>query len=349
MRILFVDHTLGHDPKKLYEKPTGGTLTSLTLVPKYLASKGHEVYVRSMYEKNEIVDGVHYIDSSVNIPTWDVVVFNRNVLPKDFITYNKTIGAKIVWWLHDVVDLRYLPDDAYTQVDHVVALSDYCKRTFHDFYMVPNEKFTIIPNGVDKKVYYPGKYEDRNPNLYVMASALIKGFIPIETVYDNLQRINPKLEFRIYSNQALHSLVNSPQQDGFLTYMKDKGAQVYQPVSQEVLAKILRKAWCLVMPNSYPEICSNLILQARACGCPIVTSDIGANPEFVQNEVSGLMTNKFKPHDLYAWVVEFARLVCKLATNGKLHTFISENTPKDVLSWEDVGEKWDELLKRLIA
>lgn len=349
MRILFVDHTVGHDPKKLYEKPTGGTLTSLTLIPEYLAAKGHEVYVKSTYNKNEKVNGVQYIDSQTNIPTWDVSVFNRNVLPKDFIDYHKTIGAKVVWWLHDIVDLRYLEDDTYTKVDHIVALSEYCKKTFSNFYLIPKEKFSVIPNGVDKNIYFPGKYEERNENLFVMASALIKGFIPIETTFNNLQRINPNLEFRIYSNQALHSLTNSPIQDGFLNYMRDRGAQVYYPVSQQVLATILRKAWCLVMPNSYPEICSNLILQAKACGCPIVTTDIGANPEFIDNEVTGLMTTNFKPHDNYSWVVEFARLTCKLAVDKKLHGFISENAPKSIKSWVEIGEEWENVLKKIVG
>lgn len=348
MRLLFIDHTTGHDPEKISEKPTGGTLTSLTLVAEYLAAKGHEVYVKSMYDRNAVIKGVNYIDSQSNIPTWDVGIFNRNVLPKDFIDYHKVIGAKVLWWLHDIVDVRYLPDDAYKQVDHIVALSDYCKDTFSNFYSIPKDKFTIIPNGVDKKVFSPGKYEDRNPNLFVMASALIKGFIPVETVYNSLQQVNPNLEFRIYSNQALHSLVNSPIQDGFLNYMRDRGAQVYYPVAQPVLAGILRKAWGLIMPNSYPEICSNLLLQAKACGCPVVTTDIGANPEFIENEVDGLMTSKYKPHDNYAWVVEYARLACKLATNKKLHSFISENAPKKVLSWDDIGEKWHELLTTIV-
>lgn len=349
MRLLFVDQTTGHNPLKINEKPTGGTLTSLTLIPEYLASKGHDVYVMSTFGHHEDINGVHYIDDKENIPIWDVVVFNRNVLPKDFIEYNRQINAKIIWWLHDIVDLRYLKDDSYKYVTHIVALSDYCKKTFSDFYEIPQDKFSVIPNGVDKKLFYPGKYEDRNPNLYIMASALIKGFIPIEAVHNNLERLNPNLDLRIYSNQALHNLTNSPVQEGFLNAMRDKGASVYQPVSQPVLAGIMRKAWCLLMPNSYPEICSNLLLQARASGLPVLTSDIGANPEFIENNVTGAMTTKFKPIDNYSWIVEYARLACALYVNKEAHKKISENAPNGVKSWDEIGEEWNVLLQNVVG
>ena len=134
----------------------------------------------------------------------------------------------------------------------------------------------------------------------------------------------------------------------YLYEFKEKLSKLH-PVSQEVLATILRKAWCLLMPNNYPEICSNLLLQARASGCPVVTTNIGASEEFIKNEVTGLMNTKFAPHDNYSWVVEYARLVCKLATNKPLHEFISKNAPEGVKSWNEIGEEWNELLKNLVA
>ncbi len=169
MKILFVDHTNGHNPKERTSKPTGGILNSLTLIPEYLATKGHDVYVQSTYDKTEDVNGVHYIDRQTPIPKWDVAVFNRNVLPKDFVLYNKELGAKIVWWLHDIVQTSYLTDDAFKYVDHVIALSDYCKQTYVDFYQLDPSHVSVIPNGVDTHIFYPGAYEERNPNLYITA------------------------------------------------------------------------------------------------------------------------------------------------------------------------------------
>ncbi len=347
MKILFVDLTAGHDPNRLYDKPTGGTLTSLTKIPELLVKHGHEVYVRSSYEKEELVNGVQYLTHDSILQKWDVVVFNRNVLPYEFVSKCKEEGAKIVWWLHDIVDTRYLPDATFTLVDHIVALSKYCKETFSDFYEIPKDKFNVISNGIDPEVFNPGEYDRRNPHTYIVASAPIKGYAPIPMTYENLKKQDPDLDFRIYSSQTLHGKDNSPGQQQYLNFMGTNGAHMYAPVNPRVLAAIMKKAWALLMPNNYPEICSNLLIQARACGLPVVTSNIGANPEFIEHEKTGLLTTKWHPHDMHAWSVEFTREVSKLQQNKELHKQISEQTSKDVPTWEEIGGKWNECIQQL--
>lgn len=349
MKILFICGTPNHDPNHRITRPTGGILNSLTLIPEYLASKGHEVYVNSTYDKDEDVNGVHYVRSGKAIGKWDVAVFNRNILPKDFILYSKEIGAKVVWWLHDIVQLTYLKDDAFRYVDKVIALSNYCKQTYTDFYDIKPENVAVIPNGVDKKVFYPPTAASRNPHMVMTASALVKGFMPIPTVLDNLKRHDFDLDFRIYSSQKLHGQENSKEQQRFLDAMEKEGAHIYHPVSQEVLAQLLRQASCLLMPNSYPEICSNLLLQAQACGCPVVTSDIGSNPEFIEDGVTGVYTTKYKPHDYHSWVVEYTNKVLDVFLDRRFNAALSENAPRDVKSWEQIGERWENELNQLVS
>jgi glycosyltransferase involved in cell wall biosynthesis len=348
MKILFVCGTPNHDPNQRTSRPTGGILNSLTLIPEYLASKGHEVYVDSTYGKDEIINGVHYVTGNKTIGKCDAVVFNRNILPKETILQAKNTGAKIIWWLHDIVQLTYLKDDAFKYVDKVIALSQYCKTTYTDFYDIDPNKVVVIPNGVDDKVFYPGK-APRNKNLVITASALIKGYLPIPTVYDNLKRHNIDIDFRIYSSQKLHGKENNREQQGFLDNMEREGAHVYHPVSQEVLAHLLRQARCFLMPNSYPEICSNLLLQAQACGCPVVTSDIGSAPEFIENGVTGVYTTKYKPHDLFSWIVEYTNKVLDVCLDDKYAQKLSENAPRDVKSWNEIGRSWDEEITKLVS
>lgn len=349
MRVLFVDCTPGHNPKALYDKPTGGTLTSLTKIPEYLVKQGHEVFVVSMYDKEEVVNGVKYIPANAtSIGLWDVTVFNRNVLPKDFINYHKENNIKIVWWLHDIVDNKYLQDDGFKSVDHIVALSKYCKDTFSDFYGISPDKFSIIPNGIDPTVFYPGKYEERNPHMFLTASALIKGFMPLELTYLSLQKFDPDLDFRIYSSQKLHGIENNPVQQGFLNHMSEMRAHVYSPMSPKSLGAVMRKAWALLMPNSYPEICSNLLLQARASGLPVVSSNIGANPEFIEHEKTGLLTTKWHPHDIHSWITEFATQACRLQRDTELHKKISTECPDGVKTWDEIGQEWEKLLHAIV-
>lgn len=349
MRVLFVDQTQGHNPHTVFEKPTGGCLTSLTRVSEELVKLGHDVVVSSTYGKDEVVNGVQYIEADKPIAKWDIAVFNRNVLPKDFIIYNKQQGSKVVWWLHDIVDPRYLADDAFRYVDHVVAQSQYCKKTYVDFYSLDANKFSVIPNGIEASIFNQGDYEKRNPNLYITASALIKGYMPLDLCYMNLKRHNPDLDFRIYSSQKLHGFQNSPAQQDWLNKMEQAGAHVYQPMSPRSLAAVMKKAWALLMPNSYPEMCSNLLLQARACGLPVVSSNIGSNPEWIAHEETGLLTEKFHPHDIHSWTKEFTEQACRLYMDKSLHRKISQTAVNNVPTWDAIGREWNDTLLEVLA
>ncbi len=246
--------------------------------------------------------------------------------------------------MHDIVDPKYLPDATFQLTDKIVALSNYCKQTFSDFYNIDPNKFTIISNGIDPEIFNPGEYEERNPHLFITASALIKGYGPIQTTFESLKRFDPELDFRIYSSQKLHGFENTKNQQDFLDTMKNLRAHVYYPVSPKVLASIMKKAWVLLMPNSYPEICSNLLLQARACGLPIVSSSTGANPEFLDK--GGLLT-KYHPHDIHSWVIEFAQKTCDLQQDKDLHKKLSLEAPINVPTWESVGHAWHETIQSL--
>ena len=142
MKILFLDATPGFSPTRLSEKATGGILTSLTKIPAYLASKGYDVSVCSLHDKVETVNGVHYIGKPLEKNEWDVVVFNRNMVDREMTAFFK--DSYKIWWLHDVVDHRYLEDDAFRFINKIVALSKYNLDSYSDFYDIKEENFTII-------------------------------------------------------------------------------------------------------------------------------------------------------------------------------------------------------------
>lgn len=344
MRILFYDATPGFSIDRKDTKPCGGILTSLTIIPQYLASKGHEVVVKCTISEKQTVNGVEYIPNGLKetMPKWDVIVLNRNGVNHSIVDYSHSIGAKVYWWLHDIVDFRYLEDSAFKKVDKIIALSEYCKNSYSDFYDIPKDKFVVIPNGADTTVFYPGKYEDRKKHHFIMASALIKGTIPVYDAWMDVKRQFPSATMTIYSSQALHEKNNSATQKAWLNEMELAGAKVQQPIPQSILADKMRHAWALLMPNSYPEICSNLLLQAQACGLPVISSNIGSASEFIKHNETGILT-EYAPHDLFLWIKKYSEAVVGLSGDDNRHKFISTQSPKVVKNWKDTGEKWNEL------
>jgi glycosyltransferase involved in cell wall biosynthesis len=343
LNVTYIDGTEGFSPSRVSDKATGGILSSLTHIPRHLAKKGHNVTVKSKYSVRETRDGVKYSTLFDPVTTADVIVFNRNVLNNDLVRQAKATGARVIWWLHDIVDPRYLVDDAFRHVDSIVSLSDYCTRTYSEFYGISPNLFTKIPNGVDKTVFYPGKWEHRRNNLFIYASAPVKGMKPLGFTINNLKRHDPKAELRIYGSQKLHDQKDDALVKFILKRAEEDGATILDPVPQAELAQVMREATALLMPNSYPEICSNLLLQARASGLPVIATPTGSIPEFLTDGVNGFITES-TPLDLYFWWKEFAKLAVSLSQNTEWQQHLSENGPKGVLSWEDVGDMWDKLI-----
>lgn len=345
-KILFLDGTAGFYPTRLEDKPCGGILTSLTLIPQYLAKCGYDITVCSVWDIPESVNGVRYIryiDRDLNGEQFDVVVFNRNLMSHILVDYFKS--AKKVWWLHDIVDYKYLEDDSFKAMDMIVSLSDYCSESYKEFYDIEVGKFRKITNGVDKSIFYPDP-SIRDSNLFVCASAPVKGYYPLEFTFANLKRINPNVRLVMYSSQSLHDKDNGKAIDEQLNRYKLLGIDVKEPIGQKELAKVFREARALLMPNHYPEICSNLILQAQACGLPVITSNIGSAPEFIKHKQSGLLTKRY-PHDMFLWWADFARLTVELQMEDKLFQTINRNSSVDVKSWDDVGAEWMILMEGL--
>lgn len=337
--VLFIDGTKGFSPHRSKEKATGGIITSLTIIPQSLAKRGYKVYVLSAYEKEEVVEGVTYINKNYNIEP-DVVVYNRNVT-----TYNSlnAFPGKKVWWLHDIVDHRYLDDNSYTLIDTVVALSQYNVESYSDFYGIPKHKFKVIPNGVDKSVFHQGD-APRNKHLYIAASAVVKGLHPLEFTYLNLKRHDPDIDFRLYTSQKLHDFDDTERTVKLLEHYKKMGIKVLDPIPQKELADVLRQAWCYMMPNHYPEICSNLLLQAQACGCPVVASNIGSVGEFIEHGKTGLLTHTY-PHDMYWWWKDFAEQCVKLQHDEELWKDISLNSLMNPFDWSYITTQWQDVIE----
>ena len=343
MRILFLDGTAGYSPTRLQEKPTGGILTSLTFIPRYLAKQGHEVFILSNHTKEETVEGVRHVVRPLDGFHADVVVFNRNMLDMSMVRHWQY--AHKVWWLHDIVDHRYLEDEAFRHMDTVVALSDYCKRSYADYYDIPADKFVAIENGVDRSIFYPGTGK-RDRNLYVVASAPIKGNYPLEFAFHNMTRLHPEFRLAVYSSQKLHDLVNTPGMEAGLKALSDCGIEVMDPIPQSELADVFRKAWALLMPGHYPENCSNIVLQARACGLPVIGSPVGSLPEQIPAH-AGLLT-KTGPSDFYWWWKDFAVQCADMYAQDGLHEALSRSAPQGVRSWEDIGAEWNRMLNRRV-
>jgi glycosyltransferase involved in cell wall biosynthesis len=77
-------------------------------------------------------------------------------------------------------------------------------------------------------------------------------------------------------------------------------------VSPDGVLALLRHARALVVPSAWHEGAGRVVLEAYATGVPVLASRVGALPETVQDEVTGLL---LPPTDVEAWAQAALRLL----------------------------------------
>lgn len=76
--------------------------------------------------------------------------------------------------------------------------------------------------------------------------------------------------------------------EGRLDEMSKKGIVIYHGMIRDV-AEFMSQMHCIVHPTYYPEGISNVLLEACATGCPIITTDRSGCREVVEDGVNGYM------------------------------------------------------------
>ena len=76
---------------------------------------------------------------------------------------------------------------------------------------------------------------------------------------------------------------------------------------QNILAKYYSAADILLYP-SIADNCPLVVLEAMACGLPVVSFETGGIPELVEHKVNGYIAEYKNPNDLKNWFRVFIKL-----------------------------------------
>ena len=202
-------------------------------------------------------------------------------------------------------DLRRIPDPisrrlvkrTLTDADRIITVSDELRRRAIALGTEP-EKVVSILNGCDTAIFHPGPREqarraasaadDHELILYVGSLLESKGLYELTKAFSSIARSRPnaRLVF-IGEGPARKGIVNKSDAAGILGRVMMLGRQ-----PSTTVADWLRAANVFCLP-SHSEGCPNVIVEALACACPVVATDVGGIPELVK-EGCGILV---PPHD----------------------------------------------------
>jgi glycosyltransferase involved in cell wall biosynthesis len=222
---------------------------------------------------------------------------------------------------------------------HIVTVSESIKNQLQSNYSHRNIHF--IPNGVSSlfsKSYINRTYNKKNVYKIISVGSLIprKG-------YD--QTINAIGKLKEFNNISFIIIGDGSEKDKLLSLIKQKGLtdkiEFIGSCDQPTIVNHLKESDIFIL-SSHSEGRPNVILEAMACGLPIIATDISGNNELIKDLDNGLL---FEDGDIETLTQSINKLLSSSETREKIgrsaHKYIIENN----LTWSACAENYHKLYK----
>lgn len=168
--------------------------------------------------------------------------------------------------------------------NRIICNSEAIRQFLLRRHSVEPSRAEVIPNGVDTNFFTPeDSLKDSLPTiLYLGRMARIKDPLNALRAFHILSHRIPEARMIMMGNGRLRSALDDYVRIHSLTDRVE-----IRPGSNDVRS-LLRRAWLLVVP-SVSEGLPNVILEAMACGAPVVATAVGGNPEAVRDGITGIL------------------------------------------------------------
>ena len=167
------------------------------------------------------------------------------------------------------------------QVDRYIAVSRFVARRLEVNDFVPAAKIRTIYNGVDLARFHPSQHSGR----HVTA---ICNMIPQKGVPVLLEAL--VLLKRQGVELACQLVGVGPYLDNYRAFVRDNALDAVAFLGRrDDVHEIVRQAQLTVVPSVWDEAFGLAAAESMAAGVPVIASNIGALPEIVEDNVTGLL------------------------------------------------------------
>lgn len=158
--------------------------------------------------------------------------------------------------------------EARTAVGSIIAVSAFVKDEAIRFTGVPADRIHVCHHGVDSNAFTPGSETESEPYFFHISNDE-----PRKNVHAIVRA------FRQLRRHCRVQLVLKLPEERARNYEKIEGVRVLSGfLTTEELVRLYRDALAFIFPSLY-EGFGLPILEAMACGCPVITSNVSACPE----------------------------------------------------------------------
>jgi glycosyltransferase involved in cell wall biosynthesis len=187
------------------------------------------------------------------------------------------------------------------KVTRYIALNEFCRDKFVQAGL-PADRLVVKPNFVESVV--PGRMQ-RERFLFVGRLSTEKG---IATLPEAMQQI-PSAKLRVAGDGPEAALLEGVE-----------GVSRLGSLAGDAVREEMTRAMALVVPSIWYENFPRTIVEAFACGLPVIASRIGALAEIVEEGKTGLLFEPGNPRDLaekMTWALDNPAEMRRMGDNAR--------------------------------
>ena len=309
MNLLFINH------RDLFHPQAGGAERVIYEVSKRLVKKGINVSwlsedVGNSLDKYDDIKLIHvgnkytiHFLSLRYAKKYDVVIDSvAHAVPFFSYRVNKKAIALVHHVHQDVVKYELNPFTALIvrqlekfvkNYPYIISVSKTTKEELIKRFKIDESKITIIYNGIDHEVYKPG---EKSPTPTILWIGRLKRYKnPLDAI-KIFKKLRTKATMFIVGGGEMEEEVKK-------AISENKNIIYLGKVDERQKIKLYQSAWVL-LSTSFIEGWGMTIVEANACGTPVVAYSTGSIPEIVKDGVNGYLVN-YKDIDKAAEILDY--------------------------------------------
>ena len=239
----------------------------------------------------------------------------------------------------------------WKQFDVIIVVADALRKIMHEEFGYTENNIEVRHNGIDTTKFFPSsRYRREIREQLKLNDEFVIGtvgrFFPVKDhftlfrAFERIKSFEPKAKLILVGAEPKGNNLKAE----YIQYLTERhlinDVFILPPTSD--VEKVFNAMDVFVL-SSISEGCSNVILEAMACGIPVVATRTGGNPELLDDNKNGLLFPVGADDQL-------AEKVHRLYTDPELHKKLSHAGPKIIkkhFTIDRVVHYYEELFLRL--
>jgi predicted O-linked N-acetylglucosamine transferase (SPINDLY family)/glycosyltransferase involved in cell wall biosynthesis len=295
MRIVFVDPiNWDYQIETPYRSPLGGSQSALCYLAEALATQGHDIFLLNSATLAGLSRGVVCLPLnalSANLMQslapdalviLNSVAFGRQIKPL------LPLHTRLVCWLQSAHDqsnvLPLQQTDEQAIFDGFVLVSDWQRQQFQSHFKLEPTRVAVLRNAIAPAFqnifpnHQPILAAKAQPPIVAYTSTPFRGLDLLLDAIPGIRQAFPGTVLKVFSSMQVYQ---QNEADDLFSQLyrrcrETEGVEYVGSLSQPALAQELRTVTALTYPNTFFETSCIAVLEAMACGCQVITSNLGA-------------------------------------------------------------------------